>query len=282
MIEPGRGPSRFLDAVARDPLILDAAMGTRLVARGVALDRDDPCLWNLTHPAAVGEVHALDLAAGSDAILTNTFGANRCWLARYGLAGETAAINRRAAAIARAAAGPGRFVIGSIGPTAAAEPSAYTEQAEALAGSGVDALIFETHRMDEATIALRSVRPAVALPLVVSLVVWSGPVDEHVRILEGLGADAIGGNCQSGMAGAVETSELLAPFARLPILLKPSAGRPGDPLESPEEFAAAVPMLLTRGVRLLGGCCGTTEAHVAALRAACYHSRGMTTAGAEG
>lgn len=271
MIEPGRVPWRFLDAVAQGPLILDAAMGTRLVDRGLALDRDDPCLWNLTHPEAVAEIHALDLAAGADAILTNTFGANRCWLARYGRAGESAAINRRAATIARESAGPGRFVIGSIGPTAAADPSAYREQADWLVGSGVDALIFETHRIDYAAKALRIVRPAVALPLVVSLFPWWGPADEYVRILEDLGADVIGGNCQPGMAEAVLTAERLVPLTRLPILLKPSAGRPGDPLDSPETFAAAVPALLSRGVRLLGGCCGTTEAHVAALRAACYH-----------
>ena len=93
---------RFLAALARGPLILDAAMGTRLVARGLDLAHDDPAIWNLSHPEAVAEIHARDVAAGSDAVLTNTFGANRPWLARSGRDDRVEAINRRAVALARA------------------------------------------------------------------------------------------------------------------------------------------------------------------------------------
>src|SRR3954453_4253877 len=99
-----RGPRRVADpagsdrlraAMARGPLVLDAAMGTRLIARGLDLLGDDPALWNLSHPGVVRELHARDVAAGSDAVVTNTFGANRIWLARYGRAKDVAEINRR-------------------------------------------------------------------------------------------------------------------------------------------------------------------------------------------
>ncbi len=269
MIEPG-----LLGAAARSPVILDAAMATRLVDHGLDLRRDEPALWNLARPEAVAAVHALDVRAGADALLTNTFGANRCWLARYGRAADTVNLNRRAAEIARAAAGPSRFVIGSIGPTAAADPGAYVEQAEALAGAGVDALVFETHRIDDARTALRSVRPAVALPLIVSLVHWSDPVGPSVRLMEDLGASAIGCNCQVGVDPFLALLGTLGALTRLPLWVKPSGGLPGVPFQSPESFAAAVPDLVRLGGRFLGGCCGTTEAHVAALRAACYATEG--------
>src|SRR5215207_7751714 len=129
--EPPRG-DRLLSAMARGLLVLDAAMGTRLIARGLDLSGDDPALWNLSHPEVVRELHTRDVAAGSDAVVTNTFGANRHWLARYGRAEEVAAINRRAVGLAREAAGPGRFVLGSIGPTTSEAPGAAREQAEAL------------------------------------------------------------------------------------------------------------------------------------------------------
>jgi len=248
-------------------------MGTRLIDRGLRLDGDDPALWNLSHPEAVAEVHALDLAAGAKAVVTNTFGANRLWLARYGKAGEAAAINRRGAALAREAAGPDRFVVGSIGPTAAGDPDALRAQADALADASVDALLFETFRADQAAAALAAVRGLDGLPRIVSLIAWPEAAGEAVRRLEDLGASALGGNCQNGTAAALETAERLAPLTRLPLWIKPSAGLPGTPPEEPASFAAAAPKLLALGVRFLGGCCGTTEAHVAALHAACYAPR---------
>src|SRR4051812_16772915 len=124
------GGDRLHHAMARGLLVLDAAMGTRLIARGLDLTGDDPTLWNLSHPDEVRELHGRDVAAGSDAVVTNTFGANRNWLARYGRAGDVAAINRRAVGLARETVGPDRFVFGSIGPTASEVPGAAREQAE--------------------------------------------------------------------------------------------------------------------------------------------------------
>jgi methionine synthase I (cobalamin-dependent) len=254
--------------MARGPLlILDAAMGTRLIARGLDLRDDDPARWNLSHPDEVAAIHAADIAAGAAALLTNTFGANRHWLARFGLAGAVGPINRRAVAMAREAAGPGRLVIGSIGPTAAED---VAEQAELLSEAGADALIFETHTFEQAERALREVRPGATLPLLVSLYAWPDDLHGAARRLIDLGASALGGNCQNGMEPAVRLVEALRKTTDLPLIARPSAGRPGEALAGPGAFAEAVPRLRAVGPVLVGGCCGTTEAHVAALRAACY------------
>jgi methionine synthase I (cobalamin-dependent) len=250
--------------------LLDAAMGTRLIARGLDLASDDPVLWNLSHPETVEQVHAWDAAAGSEAVLTNSFGANRAWLARYGRAGQVHELNQIALNRARTGAGGGRFRLGSIGPTAAGEPGAVREQAEALAEAGADALVFETHRADAAERSLREVAGRVRLPLLVSLVAWPEPLAEIVRRLTDLGAEAIGANCQEGMRPALELARRLRDVTDLPLIVKPAAGRPGAAPEDPSTFARAVPALRELGAVLVGGCCGTTEAHVAALRAAWY------------
>ena len=263
--------SRLLDHAARRPIVLDAGMGTRLMERGLSLDGDDPCLWNFRHPDAVSEIHALDVAAGALAVLTNTFGANRPRLDRFGRGDETRALNLRAATLAREAVGASGFVIGSIGPISGDfVGDSYREQAEALAEGGVDALVFETHEIDSAATALRGVGPYVNLPLIVSLWTWDAAAYHGVRRLEDLGASALGGNCTVGMGPMIEMADRLSTLTRLPLCAKPSANLPGETVSSPESFAESVPALLRSGVRFFGGCCGTTEAHVAALRAACY------------
>ena len=262
---PGTDRPRFRDALGRRPILLDAAMGTRLIARGLDLASDDPALWVVDHPEGVLEVHHFNVEAGAEALLSCTFGANQVWLDRFGRGGEARIINRRAVELARSAAGPGRFVIGSIGPTASGHPGAFLEQVDALLEAGVDALLFETHALDQAESALRRLRDA-PVPILASLFDWPEPVAESARRLIDLGASAIGANCQPGMRPALDLARKLHAATDHPILLKPSAGLPGTPLEPPEAFEAAVPELLALGVRLIGGCCGTTEAHVAALR----------------
>ena len=263
---PATDRPSFRDAIARGPILLDAAMGTRLLARGLDLASDDPSLWVIDHPEDVLAIHRLDVQAGSDALLTNTFGANRAWLSRFGRGDEARSINHRAVELAREAAGPDRHLIGSIGPTVSDHPGAFREQADALLGAGVDALLLETHRLDQAEAALRLLRGS-PVPVLASLFAWPDPVAESARRLIDLGALAIGANCLVGMALAIEIARRLRAACDHPILLKPSAGLPGSPLETPEAFEAAVPELLALGVRLVGGCCGTTEAHVSALRA---------------
>lgn len=262
---------RFAEAVALGPLVLDAALGTRLIERGLDLAHDDPAFWNLTHPEAVRVIHAQDVAAGADALVTNTFGANRAWLARWDRAAEVEAINRAAVANARQASSDHTLLLGSIGPTVAGSPDAVREQARVLADAGVDAILLETYQFDQALASLPYARSEVALPIIVSLVDWPADMADSADRLTDGGASVLGVNCQLGMARALELIERLAGATHVPLLAKPGAGRPGEDCDTPEQFAQAVPGLLASGVRLVGGCCGTTDAHVAALRAACYH-----------
>jgi methionine synthase I (cobalamin-dependent) len=270
------------EALARGPIVLDAAMGTRLIGQGLDPLHDDPALWNLSHPECVATIHEADVAAGAGALLTNTFGANRSWFDRFGRGALAAASSRRAVALARGAAGPGRFVIASIGPTAGRDPSALAEQVETLLAEGADALLFETHTPSEALRTLGLLGASLPVPRIVSLVQWLEPAADLVRRLEDLRAAVVGGNCQPGMAQALALAERLAGLTRLPLLMKPSAGLPGEPSSTPREFADAVPALLSHGVRMVGGCCGTTDAHVAALRAACYDSSARSAGTREG
>ena len=243
-------------------------MGTRLIALGLDLDHDDPALWNLSRPEAVRAIHALDVAAGADAVLTNTFGGNRVWLARFGRSGDVAALNRRAAELARDAAGPDRLVIGSIGPTAALDGDALREQAGILAEAGVDAIVFETCQDRQASEMAAAVH--VGLPLIASFLAVPDGARDELRRLEDLGVSVVGINCAPGCAATLDPLRQLRQWTDLPLWVKPSAGLPAGPFEAPARFAEAVPQWLKLGVRFVGGCCGATEAHVAAVRAACY------------
>jgi len=245
-------------------------MGTRLVALGLDLSGDDPALWNQTRPRDVLAMHRRDVAAGSDAIFTNTFGANRFWLKRLGREGEVEAINRRAALLARRAAGPGRFVCGAIGPSAARQEGAASEQAAVLVDAGVDALVFETYRFPEVERVLCEVARSrtAPIPLVASLWEWPEPLGAAAQRLLDLGAAVIGMNCQAGIESAVSFALRLDRRLGCPLLVKPSAGSSCRCDLGPASFAGAVPRLVDRNVRLLGGCCGTSEAHVGAIAAA--------------
>ncbi len=255
--------------------------GDAALRRGLDLRSDDPCLWNLTHPAEVFAVHQRDVSAGSQVLFTNTFGANRFWLANYGRADAVAAINDRAVALARRAIGSAGFVVGDIGPTAAQKPGAAAEQAAALIDSGVDALVFETYRAGPVFEVLREVQAELGapLPILVSLWQWPDPPETTARQLLDQAVTAIGINCQP-LDTAVALVRRLDRVVSCPLLVKPSAAEVGDPHASsdPAVFAAAVPWLVEGNVRLIGGCCGTTEAHVRALAAACspYQNRNQT------
>jgi 5-methyltetrahydrofolate--homocysteine methyltransferase len=266
---------RFRIAISRGPILLDSAIGTRLIARGLDLRTDDPALWNLSRPEEISRCHNLDIAAGSDAIYTNTFGAHRGRLAQIGAESLVRTANVRAVELARAAVGPSGFVIGCVGPrevmgespaTISANDS-YREQAEVLIDSGVDALVLETHRVSSAEQAIPQVRSLSELPILVSLV--QGPkTSSDAQRLADLGAFALGLNCETDLK-AIEDQIIALARADLPLLVKPGGSSPSTgAINSPEDFADAVPRLLRYGVRLFGGCCGSTEAHLAALRTA--------------
>ncbi|WZO99228.1 homocysteine S-methyltransferase family protein [Isosphaeraceae bacterium EP7] len=255
----------------RGTLLLDAAMGTRLIARGLDLRDDDPCAWNLSRPDDVLDIHRRDVAAGSDVLLTNTFGANRAWLERLGLADRFVAINRAAVALARQAAGPDRLVFGGLGPTSVSSPDlgACRDQAVTLAEAGVDGLIFETMDLPAALVALDVVAPIIreGLPVVVSFWTWPDDADAAIKI-ENLGASAIGLNCVWPARKVVEMVRTLVGSTRLPVWVKPSGAMPGQRPATPEELARVAVELSNLGARFVGGCCGTTEVHLAAMRRA--------------
>jgi methionine synthase I (cobalamin-dependent) len=264
-------PASFLEAIHSGAMVLDAGMGTRLMALGLDPRSDDAVFWNLGRPDDILAIHRRDAAAGSGAILTNTFGANRFWLRKFGQEGAVESINRRAVELAREAASPGRFVIGTLGPTAGLEERAAVEQAAILVDASVDALIFETYRFAEAEQVLRDVSRSLGapIPLLASLWEWPDPAGPAARRLLEAGASVLGMNCQAGIEAALAFAKRLDGHVRCPLLVKPSAITPSRSDDEPACFAAAVPTLLAGNVRLFGGCCGTSEAHVAALAAAC-------------
>lgn len=273
------------------PVLTDGAWGTQLQQRGLA-PGDFPDHWNLTHPERVAEVARAYVEAGSDIILTNTFGANRVRLAEANLQHEVAAINRQGVQISRAAAGQQAFVFASIGPSGkmllSGEVSpddlhlCFEEQATALAEAGADALVVETMSdLAEAQIAVECASRT-GLPVVVSMVFDSGHAKDRTmmgdtpeRVADALcacGADIIGFNCGQGIETVLPVLERLRKCTELPLWVKPNAGLPeitGGELKyriGPEEFAQAARTLVEAGAKFIGGCCGTAPDFIKALR----------------
>jgi methionine synthase I (cobalamin-dependent) len=281
----------FLDQLlAAGPVVTDGAWGTQLQARGLPVG-SCPDLWNLEQPERVEEVARAYVEAGSQVILTNTFGANRFMLERHGAADRVVAINRAGAEISRRAAGSKAAVFASIGPSGVvlmmgqvqpeALEEAFTEQAAALADAGADALVIET--MSDPAEARLAVAAAhgTGLPVVACMVFDSGK--DHDRTMMGTtpeqaaevlleaGADLIGSNCGQGVAGFVPICRRLAAAGGRPVWIKANAGLPqmrdGKTVytQTPEEFADYVPPLVKAGAGFLGGCCGTSPEFIAAV-----------------
>lgn len=276
-----------------DRLLFDGAMGTMLQARGLQ-PGECPELWNVTHPDVVRAVAEAYFAAGSDVIETNTFGGNRIKLREYGLEDRVAELNEAGARLAKDAAGAGRYVAASVGSTGrfledeggeATETElydAFTEQIAALAAGGADAICVETMLSTlEAAQAVRAGK-ALGLPVFATFTFARGKAGFRTlmgatpaRVAEEMiaaGADAVGANCGGGIAELLEVvREFHAAAPETPLLIQPNAGLPvlvdGSTVfnETPEDMAARVPDLLAAGAALIGGCCGTTPAHIAAM-----------------
>jgi 5-methyltetrahydrofolate--homocysteine methyltransferase len=278
------------------PALADGAMGTMLFEYGLSFG-EAPETWNLLHPELVRKVHRGYLEAGSQVVLTNTFGGNRSRLAMHNLEDRVPELNRTAAVLARSEVDQGGWnalVAGDIGPTGEIfEPlgtlsfdeaaDIFAEQAAALAGGGVDLFWVETlAALEEGNAALEGIRRvAPELPVIVTMT-----FDTHGRTMMGLtpedacagltanGASAVGGNCGNGSAevlAVVSRMHAVAP-AGTPIVAKANAGvptlagdraaYPGTPADSAEYARAA----RDAGANLIGGCCGTTPEHLAAMR----------------
>ena len=282
-----------LKSFAQRPRVTDGVYGTELQKSGL-IAGDCPEILNIENPEAVEAVTRSYVEAGSDVVMTNSLGANRFILDRYGAAERALELARTAASISRRAVqGTETKVFGSFGPTGkmvmtgqtAREDifNAFVETTEGLASGGVDAIVLETfNELAEAEIALRAVKKVCDLPVVVSMAFAFGPdksctmMGENPADLAAMasenGADAIGANCGLGPDGYICVAEMLRTAWELPIWVKPNAGLPvvtngttSFPMGA-EEFGGFVPKLIKAGAGFIGGCCGTTPEHIRIIR----------------
>src|SRR5919106_4064006 len=285
----------FLDALDDRVLVCDGAMGTMLYGKGVFINRCFESL-NQSQPALVTDVHGEYLRAGSDVIETNTFGANRMKLRSFGLGDQVREINLAGARLAREAvrkSGQDAYVAGAIGPlgvriepwgkTGVDEAEAmFRDQAQALLDGGVDLFVLETFRdLNEIGAAIQAVRGICDLPIVAQMTTeedgnsLDGAAPEtFVPHLERAGADVVGLNCSVGPAAMLETLERMARVAHVKLAAQPNAGKPREIegrnlyLCSPEYMASYARRFINTGVRLVGGCCGTTPDHIRQIKTA--------------
>jgi 5-methyltetrahydrofolate--homocysteine methyltransferase len=273
-------------------LIADGAAGTMLQSMGLKPGQP-PELWNVENPTAVRSLHRAYLSAGSQVILTNTFGGNGARLRMAGLLDRLAELNRAGAALAREEAADRAYVAGDIGPTGellkpygkleyADAVEAFRAQAAALAEGGVDLLWIETMSdVKEAQAAIEAAQAVTDLPLFCSLsfgkrartIMGTAP-REAAEALWPLGLLAIGANCGEGLEVVFPVlSEMRVTVPQAALIAKPNAGMPR--LEQgrtvydlgPEAFAARAPEIAATGAQVIGACCGSSPAHIAALAA---------------
>ena len=292
--------TRLLDAIKDRPLLGDGAMGTQLMIAGLEQGNSGE-VWNLTHPERVLAIQRRYVEAGSECLLTNTFGGSRIMLGRHGHAGDVAAINAAAVAIARDAfAGRDGYVIGDIGPfgglmepygefTEAQVLDAFREQAKALVDAGADAIIIETQTsLEELRLGLQAARDAGA-PCVIGSMAYDVTLDGSTfRTMMGVdperaaafmqehGVDIVALNCGTGMDMERARQAVLRylQITDLPIMAQPNAGQPKlmdmkvvyD--ETPAQMMTGVAPLLQAGASIIGGCCGSTPDHIRAFRQA--------------
>lgn len=274
------------------PVLLDGGTGTELYKRGMP---KGTCTeqWVLENPEALLELQRAYVQAGSRVIVAPTFGANRVVLARHGLHGVVEDYNRRLVALSRQAADGKALVAGDLSPTGLfiipfGESTfeelvdIYTEQCRALEEAGVDLFLIETTMtMAEARAAVLAARSVSDKPVWVTFT-----CDENGRtlsgtdvlaaliVMQGMGVSAFGLNCSAGPVEMLEQIRRLTPYATVPLIAKPNAGLPvvtdGQTVYpcTPEEMAQYVPDFAAAGVRIFGGCCGSTPAHIAALKEA--------------
>ncbi len=290
----------ILNALAAGQVIVcDGAMGTQLQARGLTAGAM-PELWNAEHPEVLTAIHNDYLQAGARIVTSNTFGGNRARLAGAGLADRLVELNRKGVELARAAAGERAWVAGDVGPTgqllepygelAVADAEAiYREQVTVLAKAGADFLLVETmNDIEEALCAVRMARAHTALPVFCTFafnakgrtMMGLQPGDAGRRAAEA-GADAVGANCGEGPDAVLAALTGMREAVNLPLIAQSNAGIPQVGAEeatvwdrTPEQLADHARTFVEAGARVVGGCCGTGPAHIAAIAAALASERG--------
>jgi methionine synthase I (cobalamin-dependent) len=276
--------------IKNGPVLTDGAWGTQIMKRGLQ-PRECPDSWNLIHPEKVEEVAREYVDAGSRVILTNTFGANRYALGKFGLADKVAEINMRGVEISKKAASKRAYVFASMGPSGkllvAREVTendlqqAFEEQAQAIAKAAPDAIVVETMMdLTEARIAATAARQT-GLPVIACLVFDSGrskdrtmmgdTAEKAVEVLSRTGVDTIGANCGQGIEGFIPICGRMRAATELPLWMKPNAGLPASVegqvvyRTTAQEFVRFVPQLVQAGADFIGGCCGTEPAFIREL-----------------
>lgn len=285
----------ILDEIKTRVLLCDGAWGTLLQQKGLQ-PGECPELWNLTRRDDVLDIACSYIEAGADIIETNSFGGSRIKLSQYGLGDKASLINETAASISREAAGSDRHVAGSIGPTgkilmtgeitADELYEAFSEQATALEKGGADIIIIETMSdAEEAAIAIKAAKENTHCTVIATMTFNPAPDGTYytimgvtpadmIKILREAGADIIGSNCGNGTEVLTGVARAIREADReVPLIIQPNAGVPqlidGKTIfpESPEIMSSFVPELVSLGVNIIGGCCGTTPEHIKAIKA---------------
>jgi 5-methyltetrahydrofolate--homocysteine methyltransferase len=288
----------LIEAIAKGPLICDGAMGTQLIGAGLPTGACG-IQWGAEHPEVVQAIHRRYLDAGCDMVITNTFQGSREALKMHGLSDQAARLNRDSATIARAAAGSEAFVLGDCGPfggfleplgdtTEAELTDIFVEQFTALRDGGADAALIETMSdTSEVAVAIRAAKQVADWP-VISSYAFAKAGDGFATMMGGdpagvvqasvdAGADVVGANCGTDLdlGDYVRLAEaLVAAAGQTPVILQPNAGSPKTIdgklvyVATAEAMADTAVKLRDAGVRIIGGCCGTTPEHLAAMATA--------------
>jgi 5-methyltetrahydrofolate--homocysteine methyltransferase len=281
---------------AGEILVADGAMGTMLFERGLK-PGECPEAFNLTQPEVLREIAQLYLAAGAEILQTNTFGASPLKLASYHLADKTEEINREAILITRSVAAERAYVNVSCGPSgkllkpygdteAATVYASFARQMKAIQDAQADIICVETMSdLAEASLAIKAAKAeAPSIPVMATMTfeatkkgfftIMGVGIPQAVAGLEKAGADIVGSNCGNGVEQMLVIAQQMRQATRLPLAIRPNAGLPqmvnNQPvyMETPAFMAEKLKRLLDFGVSVIGGCCGTTPAHISALRLA--------------